>query len=264
MTSVSSPVASMMRARTGKLTAGRRLRVRGEKAGERHPLVERGRGRGRGFGFGALMDELADAFEEFGEGEGGAVGAPRAAKVRGDPESAEALVEAANASPFFSDAFRAAFEDAQGRIAESKKEETAKINAEVEEIMERVRAQRAGKEVPPRALAPDIVLETASVPTTPTAVSTPAAVETVIAKSSAPAIADPEFTDLIERHLLEMKRTSESQLRQLSVALAQIEKSIAGEKAQLARVETLISKVKREARYRRADEIIRAREEGRR
>jgi hypothetical protein len=79
------------------------------------------------------MDELADAFEEF-EDEGGAVGAPRTAKVRGDPESPEALVEAANASPFFSDAFRAAFEDAQGRIAESKKEETAKINAEVEEI----------------------------------------------------------------------------------------------------------------------------------
>ena len=66
------------------------------------------------------MDELADAFEEF-EDEGGAVGAPRTAKVRGDPESPEALVEAANASPFFSDAFSAAFEDAPGRIAESKK-----------------------------------------------------------------------------------------------------------------------------------------------
>lgn len=260
MTSVSSPVTSVMRARTGKLTAGRRLRVRVEKARERHPLGEGGRGGGggRGFRFGALMDELANAFEEFGEGEGGAVGAPRAAKVRGDPESAEALVEAANASPFFSDAFKVAFEEAQERIAEAKKEETAKINAEVEEIMERVRAQRAGKEVPPRALAPDVVLAAASVPATPTVV------ETVIAKSSAPAIADPEFTDLMERQLLEMKRTSELQLRQLSVALAQIEKSIAGEKAQLARVDTLISRMKREARYRRADEIIRAREEGRR
>ena len=259
MTSVSSSVASAMRARTRTSTTGRRLRVSGKKARERHPLGERGHRRGRGRGFGALMDELADAFEEF-EDEGGAVGAPRTAKVRGDPESPEALVEAANASPFFSDAFRAAFEDAQGRIAESKKEETAKINAEVEEIMERVRAQRAGKAVPPSALAPDVALK--SVPTTPTAVSIPATVETVIAKSNAPAIADPEFTDLMERHLLEVKRTSQSQLRQLSVALAQIEKSIAGEKAQLARVETLISRVRRETRYRRADEIIRAREEG--
>ena len=154
------------------------------------------------------MDELADAFEEFGEGEGGAVGAPRAAKVRGDPESAEALVEAANASPFFSDAFRAAFEDAQGRIAESKKEETAKINAEVEEIMERVRAAAGWEGGSARALWRRISFwRRRPFRRRPRRCRRRRRWRRVIAKSSAPAIADPEFTDLIERHLLEMKRT---------------------------------------------------------
>ena len=72
---------------------------------------------------------------------------------------------------------------------------------------------------------------------------------------------DSQFTDLLERHILEMTETSKNNIAKLTNAKAAVEESLANERVQLARLEMLMDRVKKESRYRRADEALRRRKQ---
>lgn len=210
--------------------------------------------------FDAIFDEHRDGWIGGGDGMDGTVGV-----------SDEALMRDAAANPYFTDAFRDALAEAGERMREARAVDKAKIDSEVEEIMKRVRAERAmraggaGTEDATRAggagtenaregdQEPEVVKERER--------ETPKIVNKEKQAESVPVVTayDPEFTDLIERHLLELTETSKASIAKLTKARDAIEESLANEKRQLARLEMLTDRVKREIRYRRADEAIRKR-----
>lgn len=245
----------------------------------------RGRVRGRGGGVGARRARANDdenererAFDaildELSASEGDV------ASERGEDVSDDALLADAAANPYFNDAFREALAEAQGRIREERERNKAKIDSEVAEIMNRVRAERAlrasgegtvdaprGESSRPRepAPAPEAARERDPEPqgVREPEREAPKIVNKQKMAESVPAVMayDPEFTDLIERHLLEMAETSKASIAKLTNARNAVEESLANEKRQLARLEMLMDRVQREIRYRRADEAVRKRRE---
>ncbi len=192
-----------------------------------------------------------------------------AASVHGDDDDGDgvvfddhAILEAANAveSPLFNDAFRDALRDANARMSEEKREEKEKIDREVQEIMARVREERAaragvsaGAAVPAAAVATAAVATAAAAPTpapTPTPTPTPEALD-----------AADEFSNMLRDELMEMKKSSEKTLNSLAQARDRLVEAIAREERKLGRTEMLLNTVQREARYRRADRAAAARKQ---
>ena len=100
-------------------------------------------GRARAFEDGADAEGVFDALFEESAATNSSMddGHPRAAEVASD--APDDLLAAADASPYFNDAFREALAGAQKRMGEERRAEMEKIDEEVAVIMQRVRAERA-------------------------------------------------------------------------------------------------------------------------
>ena len=188
-----------------------------------------------------------------------------AASVHGDDDGDgvvfddHAILEAANAveSPLFNDAFRDALRDANARMSEEKREEKEKIDREVQEIMARVREERAARAgvSAGAAAVPVAAVATAAVPA-----PTPAVAVAVAPTPEALDAAD-EFSNMLRDELMEMKKSSEKTLNSLAQARDRLVEAIAREERKLGRTEMLLNTVQREARYRRADRAAAARKQ---
>jgi len=192
-----------------------------------------------------------------------------AASVHGDDDGDgvvfddHAILEAANAveSPLFNDAFRDALRDANARMSEEKREEKEKIDREVQEIMARVREERAARAGLSAGAAAVPVAAVATVPT-PTPTPTPApAVAVAVAPTPEALDAADEFSNMLRDELMEMKKSSEKTLNSLAQARNNLVEAIAREERKLGRTEMLLNTVQREARYRRADRAAAARKQ---
>ena len=186
-------------------------------------------------------------------------------------------------NPLFNEQFKRTFLEAQARIKEKEAPMRAKINAEVEEIMRRVNAEReaaargetlggggverddenspaaadsaadsdsrnAVREVDSNPIpAPDPGYYPSS--TLPAPASPPQ-------QTGSPAAAHPD-------DLREMRRCSEAQVAQLRAALAGVERALRAETTQLRRIDLAIEKAAREARYAEAEKVARERREQR-
>ena len=189
-------------------------------------------------------------------------------------------------NPLFNEQFKRTFLEAQARIKEKEAPMRAKINAEVEEIMRRVNAEREaaargetlggggverGDENSPAA-ADDAAADSDSrnssvreVDSNPIPAPDPRGYypsSTLPAPASppqqtgAPAAAHPD-------DLREMRRCSEAQVAQLRAALAGVERALRAETTQLRRIDLAIEKAAREARYAEAEKVARERREQR-
>ena len=187
-------------------------------------------------------------------------------------------------NPLFNEQFKRTFLEAQARIKEKEAPMRAKINAEVEEIMRRVNAEREAAargetlgggverddENSPAAAddsaadsdSRNAVREDDSNPipapdprgyypssTLPAPASPPQ-------QTGSPAAAHPD-------DLREMRRCSEAQVAQLRAALAGVERALRAETTQLRRIDLAIEKAAREARYAEAEKVARERREQR-
>ena len=207
---------------------------------------------------GDLFDGVFDARDDDGR--------PRAAEAAG--EDIEDLVAAAEDSPYFNDAFREALAGAQARQRAERAREKEKIDSEVALIMERVKAERAMKaksaekksaEKPAvEEAVEEAAAETAAETAAKTAAEAPASAAASEVEDSAAAIPsslDADFVRLLERDLMEMRECSKESISDLTNARERVNQSIANEKRQLARLDILLDRVRREARYLRADAL---------
>ena len=191
----------------------------------------------------------------------------------GDAVDDDALLVDAAENPYFNDAFREALEEARRRQSEERMRNKAKIDDEVSQIMAKVRAERAmraaamgqtveeggeGGSEPAKETEPEPVTPAAEAPPTP---SSPPQRPMVQSTPTQVVSGDSQFTDLLERHILEMTETSKNNIAKLTNAKAAVEESLANERVQLARLEMLMDRVKKESRYRRADEALRRRKQ---
>ena len=69
------------------------------------------------------------------------------------------------------------------------------------------------------------------------------------------------MTDVLERELLEMHAETRRSVAALEDARAKVDASLANEKRQLSRLEMLLDRVRREARYSRAERAVRKKKE---
>ena len=189
-------------------------------------------------------------------------GRPRAAEAAG--EDIEDLVAAAEDSPYFNDAFREALAGAQARQRAERAREKEKIDSEVALIMERVKAERAmkaksaEKKSAEKPAVEEAVEEAAAETAAETAAEAPASAAAAEVEDSAAAIPsslDADFVRLLERDLMEMQECSKESISDLTNARERVNQSIANEKRQLARLDILLDRVRREARYLRADAL---------
>ena len=185
-------------------------------------------------------------------------GRPRAAEAAG--EDIEDLVAAAEDSPYFNDAFREALAGAQARQRAERAREKEKIDSEVALIMERVKAERAmkAKSVEKKSAEKPAVEEAVEEAAAETAAEAPASAAAAEVEDSAAAIPsslDADFVRLLERDLMEMQECSKESISDLTNARERVNQSIANEKRQLARLDILLDRVRREARYLRADAL---------
>ena len=188
-------------------------------------------------------------------------GRPRAAEAAG--EDIEDLVAAAEDSPYFNDAFREALAGAQARQRAERAREKEKIDSEVALIMERVKAERAMKAKSaekksaekPRETAVEEAVEEAAAETAAEAPASAAAAEVEDSAAAIPSSLDADFVRLLERDLMEMQECSKESISDLTNARERVNQSIANEKRQLARLDILLDRVRREARYLRADAL---------
>ena len=222
-------------------------------------------GRARAFEDGADAEGVFDALFEESAATNSSMddGHPRAAEVASDDP--DDLLAAADASPYFNDAFREALAGAQKRMGEERRAEMEKIDEEVAVIMQRVRAERA------------MNAESAKKPEASEAPSATPAEEKEEARIDAkeektreptpePVFDDPpamsaEMTDVLERELLEMHAETRRSVAALADARAKVDASLANEKRQLSRLEMLLDRVRREARYSRAERAVRKKKE---
>lgn len=203
--------------------------------------------------FDALFEESASMEADEGH--------PRAAEVASDDSSEVDLVAAAETSPYFNDAFREALAGAQERMRAERRAEKEKIDEEVAIIMQRVRAERAmnAASAKKREEAPsatpveeeeegqiDAVEERLAPEPTP---------EVVV--DDAPPSMSAELTDVLERELLELQQTTRRSIGALKEARAAVDASLANENRQLSRLEMILDRVRREARYSRAERAVR-------
>ena len=139
-----------------------------------------------------------------------------------------------------------------------------KINEEVAVIMQRVRAERAmnaeSAKKPEASEAPGDARggeEEARID---------AKEEKTREPTPEPVFDDPpamsaEMTDVLERELLEMHAETQESVEALADARAKVDASLANEKRQLSRLEMLLDRVRREARYSRAERAVRKKKE---
>jgi len=185
-------------------------------------------------------------------------GRPRAAEAAG--EDIEDLVAAAEDSPYFNDAFREALAGAQARQRAERAREKEKIDSEVALIMERVKAERAMKaksaeKKSAEKPAVEEAVEEAAAETAAEAPASAAAAEVEDSAAAIPSSLDADFVRLLERDLMEMQECSKESISDLTNARERVNQSIANEKRQLARLDILLDRVRREARYLRADAL---------
>ena len=227
-------------ARRGRARAGREARARARTPRRRA---------------GDLFDGVFDARDDDD-------GRPRAAEAAG--EDIEDLVAAAEDSPYFNDAFREALAGAQARQRAERAREKEKIDSEVALIMERVKAERAmkaksaEKKSAEKPAVEEAVEEAAAETAAETAAEAPASAAAAEVEDSAAAIPsslDADFVRLLERDLMEMQECSKESISDLTNARERVNQSIANEKRQLARLDILLDRVRREARYLRADAL---------
>ena len=256
-------------ARTMARASCARASASGTRAGRsmmRRSMMRRSMmGRARAFEDGADAEGVFDALFEESAATNSSVddGHPRAAEVASDDP--DDLLAAADASPYFNDAFREALAGAQKRMGEERRAEMEKIDEEVAVIMQRVRAERA------------MNAESAKKPEASEAPSATPAEEKEEARIDAeeektreptpePVFDDPpamnaEMTDVLERELLEMHAETRRSVEALEDARAKVDASLANEKRQLSRLEMLLDRVRREARYSRAERAVRKKKE---
>jgi hypothetical protein len=248
----SAPRARRDGARTTRARAGRR--AEGHRSSGRAAPT-------RAFEDGEDSREVFDAlFEESASMEADE-GHPRAAEVASDDSSEVDLLASAETSPYFNDAFREALAGAQERMRAERRAEKEKIDEEVAVIMQRVRAERAmnaasaKKPEAPPAPTPveeeeegriDAVEERRAPEPTPEPVF-----------DDAPPSMSAELTDALERELVELQRTTRRSIAALKEARAAVNASLENENRQLSRLEMIIDRVRREARYSRAERAVR-------
>ena len=150
--------------------------------------------------------------------------------------------------------------DANARMSEEKREEKEKIDREVQEIMARVREERAARAGVSAGAAAVPVAAVATVPTPTPTTPTPAPAGAVAPTPEALDAAD-EFSNMLRDELMEMKKSSEKTLNSLAQARNNLVEAIAREERKLGRTEMLLNTVQREARYRRADRAAAARKQ---
>ena len=251
------PVApSLARAPTPRARRGEDMRATSRAprvAVARAPGARRARARARTprRRAGDLFDGVFDARDDDD-------GRPRAAEAAG--EDIEDLVAAAEDSPYFNDAFREALAGAQARQRAERAREKEKIDSEVALIMERVKAERAmkAKSAEKKSAEKPAVEEAVEETAAETAAEAPASAAAAEVEDSAAAIPsslDADFVRLLERDLMEMQECSKESISDLTNARERVNQSIANEKRQLARLDILLDRVRREARYLRADAL---------
>ena len=133
-------------------------------------------------------------------------------------------------------------------------------------IMERVKAERAMKaaaaekpretETAVEAATVEATVETEAETATEAPASAAAAEVDDVAAAKTSSL-DADFVRLLERDLLEMQECSKESISDLTNARERVNQSIANEKRQLARLDILLDRVRREARYLRADDALR-------
>ena len=251
------PVApSLARAPTPRARRGEDMRATSRAprvAVARAPGARRARARARTprRRAGDLFDGVFDARDDDD-------GRPRAAEAAG--EDIEDLVAAAEDSPYFNDAFREALAGAQARQRAERAREKEKIDSEVALIMERVKAERAMKaksaeKKSAEKPAVEEAVEEAAAETAAEAPASAAAAEVEDSAAAIPSSLDADFVRLLERDLMEMQECSKESISDLTNARERVNQSIANEKRQLARLDILLDRVRREARYLRADAL---------
>ena len=226
----------------------------------RAPGARRARARGRATRRRARDDVFDGVFDARDDDDG----RPRAAEAAG--EDIDDLVAAADDSPYFNDAFREALAGAQARQREERARAKEKIDSEVALIMERVKAERAMKaaaaekpretETAVEAATVEATVETEAETATEAPASAAAAEVDDVAAAKTSSL-DADFVRLLERDLLEMQECSKESISDLTNARERVNQSIANEKRQLARLDILLDRVRREARYLRADDALR-------
>ena len=198
--------------------------------------------------------------------------AQEAAQVEAEKAREEVAITYADAldNPLFNDDFKKAFIEAQARLKEEQAPMRAKINAEVEEIMRQVNAEREaearGETYTPSADDPLRSLDAfagamsgaggggaarnaATPPSTPPLMS-----RDEMAAAAARGLAGGE-TPVDAGILSEMLSASDSQLGSLRSALAGVEKALRAEAIQNQRIRLAMDKAKKMARYAEADRI---------
>jgi len=191
---------------------------------------------------------------------------PRAAEVASDDATSSAevdLVAAAETSPYFNDAFRDALAGAQARMRAERAAEKEKIDEEVAVIMQRVRAERAMNaasakkpEEAPSATPVEEEEEEGRIDDAVEARRAPEPTPEVVVDDAPPSMS-AELTDILERELLELQQTTRRSVAALKEARAAVDASLENENRQLSRLEMLLDRVRREARYSRAERAVR-------
>ena len=196
--------------------------------------------------------------------------AQEAAQVEAEKAREEVAITYADAldNPLFNDDFKKAFIEAQARLEEEQAPMRAKINAEVEEIMRQVNAEREaearGETYTPSADDPLGALDAfagamsgggAAARTPQAPPSTPPLMSRdEMAAAAARGLAGGE-TPVDAGILSEMLSASDSQLGSLRSALAGVEKALRAEAIQNQRIRLAMDKAKKMARYAEADRI---------
>ena len=202
--------------------------------------------------------------------------AQEAAQVEAEKAREEVAITYADAldNPLFNDDFKKAFIEAQARLKEEQAPMRAKINAEVEEIMRQVNAEREaearGETYTPSADDPLRSLDAfagamsgagggggggaaARKPQSPPSTPPPPSRDEMAA-AAARGLAGGE-TPVDAGILSEMLSASDSQLGSLRSALAGVEKALRAEAIQNQRIRLAMDKAKKMARYAEADRI---------
>ena len=200
--------------------------------------------------------------------------AQEAAQVEAEKAREEVAITYADAldNPLFNDDFKKAFIEAQARLKEEQAPMRAKINAEVEEIMRQVNAEREaearGETYTPSADDPLGALDAfagamsgggggggAAARTPQPPPSTPPLMSRdEMAAAASRGLAGGE-TPVAAGILSEMLSAIDNQLGSLRSALAGVEKALRAEAIQNQRIRLAMDKAKKMARYAEADRI---------
>ena len=174
-------------------------------------------------------------------------------------------------NPLFNDDFKAAFLAAQERIAEREAPMKAKINEEVAEIMKQVNAERdaaaRGEPMPtdpiasrPPSAAGDVFDAMTGVGATLDDLGAAfAATPPINPVAASSAVSGLDASALDVDVLVQMRKTAEDSLRGLTNTLGVIENAAKAQRMQIERLDYLLEKARKEARYREAERMVQER-----